>query len=533
MRRVSLLILSACATILAFCPTQARAQSQMDEKLRLEAQMAHEVSTILDQFIGPGKSHVTVNLGISVKRVNEAMREEAEAKKEQGGRSPNKKDGGKPNVQTKWLWQDAAGKAKRTVLPGFAIAPQMTVTDDAKSEKIKEPELKEPEKKSDAKDGDSAVYMMEVTRTVVSVVIDNSVPEKNVKMVEVMISEVLGLDPDRGDKLNVYTLPLLPSWQRMLYAPDSMGVIARLAAWVVVGALFVWLLTRSVIAVLRSFGLLPFKKQLDIVKSGGEDKEKGKDSAEKEKKIEGKAGEKTEDPDPKAAPTPRYFDFVNKDNAGFLAELLENCEPQEAANVVGFLEPAVATLVLNSLKLEKRASILWCLSWAKSLTPEVHEMIRAQWRDRLEHAFGGSDSVGNLLSDMDTQHQTWFISKMAETSPELANKIKRSVLRFENLFVIEDKDLTVLAQTFSFQEWAVALSGFPSAYTERLMRVLPQPSKPALQQWLNLTPANAPEGPQTRLKLTKLARAMALEGKISLEPAKTAAVQTVPPATFS
>ena len=183
-------------SLLALQAPPAPAQSQLDEKLRLEQTIAQEVTSILDKFLGPGKSHVTVLLGVDVKPWSPASGRFPTDKKAPDAKSPNKKQ---PGLQTKWLWTDVARKSKMTVLPGFSIAPEMAVSEDRKPEP-KPPVVKE-DKKEEPPPANEPVFLMEVNRMLVSVVLDRSVPEKSRQIVEVMVSEVLGLDPDRGDKL--------------------------------------------------------------------------------------------------------------------------------------------------------------------------------------------------------------------------------------------------------------------------------------------------------------------------------------------
>jgi hypothetical protein len=519
------------ALLLAAGAASAGAQeetSPLADKTRMEQRVVSEISGILDQFLGPGKSHVTAFMNVEVRRMpggkgglrpgQDALQDPADPKAKKDGKE-------QPSVHAKWLWKDVSKKQKLAILPGFKVAPEISMSDEKKPQPDGKPQPPRQAPAPNGKDEDGDVYVMEVKSTLVSVVLDRSVSDAHAKMVEVMASEVLGLDPDRGDKLNIYKLPLIPAWKALLMAPSVLGTLFRLLLALGFIALILWALSRSAGGLLERWGALPRLRE-KLAAARGAAPELAADEEEdappaKAKKPEAApaADGKPAEPAPAAAPDEKRFGFVNKQNVAVLSELLERCDKKDAAPLVGMLEPAVAAQVLNRMAPAKRLEILWSLSWAATLPPQTVQEMHASWKERLDNAFGGTEAVADLLGAADPDFQAAFLARLQASAPEVAERVKRAIVRFEDLIELKDSDLVAVSQTATFQDWAKALHGLPTGYSVRLMNVLPEASRDALQQWVKLTVAPNGQSAQARGRILKAARALEREGRISLKKA--------------
>ena len=229
------------AMIMLALPLAARAvmpplPSPIQAKADLEKKIVYEIGGILDRFLGPGRAHVTVFLNVEVKAAADGA----------ASKTIERKDA---KVEAKWMWREIAKKPKKSVLPGFVVSPDVTMTDNKKTE----PKLAQAPPPEDT---DSPAYEIEIRRMLISIVLDSAIPEKSTKMIEVMVSEVLGLDPDRGDRLNMYKLPLQPTWMA-LGTPETLMRIFWGAVAIVALALLLFFVTRSVQAVNAARSLLP------------------------------------------------------------------------------------------------------------------------------------------------------------------------------------------------------------------------------------------------------------------------------------
>jgi hypothetical protein len=501
--------------ILLAAPLMTRAAlpalpSPVQAKTDLEKKVVDEVTGILDRFLGPGRAHVTVFLNVEVKAAADAA---VPAKKNE------RKD---KNVEAKWMWREISKKPKMSVLPGFAVNPDVTMTDNKKTEP-------KPAAAPAPDDGDQPAYEIAVKRMLVSIVIDSSVPDKSEKMIEVMVSEVLGLDPDRGDRLNMYKLPLQPAWKSTLDTPETTmrifwGVIA-IAALIVL--LFFY--TRSVQAVDQARSLLPQRMRAKSEKSSSEsaavESRRSAGSGEDGVARDESGGGQARSEDASAAPATaaeaeaiakQRLDFVSLDNFEMLSELLKDSDPKDVACLLGFVDPILSSRILDQLPHEKRIETMMYLVSATSIPPQELAEIRRAWRERLAYAYGGTGAVGELLSSMEPAMQKMFLERLKTVSPELLPKVSEALIRMDDLARLEPGDLAQLAQAVPFEDWAKALAPMAQSYKDRVLAALPDTSRQVLQQWLSLTKPKKVEADMSQSKVLSTLRSMIRAGRVAL-----------------
>ncbi len=497
------------AVIMLAAPLAARAvmpplPSPVQAKVDLEKKIVDEVTGILDRFLGPGRAHVTVFLNVEVKAGAEA---DASVKKNE------RKD---KNVEAKWMWREISKKPKMSVLPGFVVSPDVTMSDNKKTEP-------KPAAPAPADEGDAPAYEISIKRMLVSIVLDSAIPEKSEKMIEVMVSEVLGLDPDRGDRLNMYKLPLQPAWKTLATPATLMRIF-----WgaVVLGALalILFFYTRSVQAVNEARSLLPERPKGKEDKSSTESRgagEGGKDgsgtdgegAAHGEAAAGGVQGSVTRGD---AAIARERLDFVSLDNFEMLSELLKDSDPKDISCLLGFVDPLLSSRILDQLSHEKRIETMMYLVSATSIPPQELNEIKRAWRERLAYAYGGTGAVGELLSSMEPKMQKMFLERLLAVSPDLAPKVFEALIRMDDLARLEASDLAQLVQGVSFEIWAKALAPMAQTYKDRVLAVLPEASREVLQQWLSLTKAKKVEADMAQSHVLSTMRSMIRSGRIAL-----------------
>ncbi len=495
--------------------------SPTETKVELERKIVAEISEILDRFLGPGRSHVTVFLNVAIK----APPENQDAGKNDRFKKKPKK------VEQHWTWREISKKPRMSVLPGFAINPDVSVTDNKKGEPIKPPVSEEAD---DA--DDSQAFILEVKQMLVSIVLDSSVSEKNQKMIEIMVSEVLGLDPDRGDHLNIYKLPMQPAWKWALGTPETTVRIFWGTLAVLTSALLLFFIARALQAVLRARAHaheLPKEKPKAAHADAKADAKAG--AGANAPGSNGAGGGKTDadiSESEEDSVLLQRLDFVSTENFEMLSELLKDSDPKEIACVLGFVDTALCGRILDRLPQNKRLEALMYLVSAASISPQEMTEIKRTWRERLALAYGGTSMVGELLSTMHPALQKTFLDRLKVVSPDLAPKVSEALVVLGDIGRLEHADLAQLAQSVPFEDWAKALAPLPQGYKDRVLSVLPDSSRQVLQQWLSLTKPRKLESEQAQAKVLSTMRSLLRQGKIVLsrEPVPMPAPPAAAPA---
>ncbi|MBI4346658.1 MAG: hypothetical protein HY553_07365 [Elusimicrobia bacterium] len=487
--------------------------SPVEEKLRLERETTRRVAEALDAYLGPGRSHVSVSLGLSVVRLP-GPNALADAPAPIAPRPRPGEPESSPQLQTRWLWRDIARKPRVAVLPGFAVAPEVSVVD--RRERPPEAKAGEPPKAPEPSSG-AGDLAVEVRGMKVAVLLDASATAAQAKEAEAIAAHVSGMDAGRGDELQVRRVPLAPLWRQALLRPSVLLRVVWIALAVLALSLLAWRAARAATQVLRTLGLLPRQaaEPPELKGGAGEPKPAAADPSEPRQVAEPpEDGAADAGSAPAVAPDDEGFAFVKPEQAALLAELLEGRDAAEAIAVIGLLAPGLAARVLEATRAERRVELLYHLSWARSSDRTSLESLRAQWKERLETAYGGSQRAAELLSGLEPPLQSHVLSQLQARAPEVARRVRRALVRFEDLFELPPAELGLLGQAAPYEQWAAALVGIDDARARKLVDALPRAAQAALEQWRSLSGARGAQVALARAKVLAVARALRREGKL-------------------
>lgn len=504
----------------------ARAES----KAEFEARLTQEVTTILDKFLGVGMSQVVVLVDASPALMVPPV-------EPVGGKPGDDKKDKKDGAQV--LWSDYSNRTRRSLMPGFAARQQMVVREDDKPLKAKN-----EEKEKEPPPGLEPVIMWKIKRMIVTVTLDASVNDAVSQEVGAMVMDMLGLDPARGDKLNVYKLPFRSPWRLVFGAPTTwMGFLKWAIILLLIGA-GSWLLYKWIPALVAF--IRRKKIQVDVNKGEGEEGAgeegegepgpEGEPREEEEKgglfpglvsalSLGGKANGNGDHKDAEAKKEAaalfervRAFQYVARKNAQLLGEVLSKDEDVQLAVVTSFLDPSLGGVVLKQLDPDKRKRVLEIMSKASHVMPDYLKKLEKEVELRLKHAIGGTELVADLVSQLDPQEQSEIVQSLWQKDQLLARKVYGMIFRFEDLFHLPERDLRILVEAVQVQDWVSAMQGMQPAFKQALVRVLPEERRRVFEQHLDMGSSGGKEGAEaTRWKILKTAKELHVQGRIALQ----------------
>lgn len=509
------------AALLALAGGSARAES----KAEFEERLTREVTTILDKFLGVGMSQVVVLVDASPALMVPPM--------EPVGDKPKDKKDKKDGAQV--LWSDYSNRTRRSLMPGFAARQQMVMREDDKPLKAKK-----EDKEQNPPPGLEPVIMWKIKRMIVTVTLDAGVNDAVSQEVGAMVMDMLGLDPKRGDKLNVYKLPFRSPWRLVFGAPSTwMGFLKWAAICLLVGG-GAWLLYKWIPALIAF--IRRRKIQVDVNKGEGEEGEpaegEGEPAPEGEEPektgllpglvsalslVGGKANGDHKGGEPKKEALSlfervRAFQYVARKNAQLLGEVLSKDEDVQLAVVTSFLDPSLGGVVLKQLDPDKRKRVLEIMSKASHVMPDYLKKLEKEVELRLKHAIGGTELVADLVSQLDPQEQSEIVQSLWQKDQLLARKVYGMIFRFEDLFHLPERDLRILVEAVPVQDWVTAMQGMQAGFKQALGRVLPEERRRVFEQHLDMGAAGGKEGAESaRWKILKTAKELHVQGRVSLQ----------------
>ncbi|MBI4656962.1 MAG: hypothetical protein HY746_09505 [Elusimicrobia bacterium] len=361
-----------------------------------------------------------------------------------------------------------------------------------------------------------------------SIILDRSIPDTKANTIKLLVSDVLRLDEKRGDSLILAKAEMLPWWKNLVEAPGThktMLIAAILAAGLSLVAIFVYILASKL---LKSF--VDYAKSQTPFASGQPYQPM---PGRQEGPVSGGTaqGEETgEVIDIESAPgggklleaqTP--FDFIDKYTPENLAELLHGEPPEDAALVIANItdkKPHISSRLLLSLPIKERQEITKHIISLKEVDPERLMEVEMRLREKIERTLRGTEKLGKLLSIVDADERDEIINNLTGVDPESLQKVKSSLLSFEDICRMETENLRPLVIAMPYQEWASALQGTQEESIANVEKLFPEDIRNILKEMMAVSQTKE-KIIMARLGIISAAMDLNAKGKIKL-PSNTA-----------
>ena len=404
---------------LLLCAAYVRAEdapqpSPSAQAAELSARMQEDVSRLLEQLVGRGRARSFVSI-------------EGEAVLK------SKSESGTPSEDT-------------LTLPGYASVNILEKT----GEYLKQ-QREESQRTSEFR----------VKKLSVSLVFDRAVPETRVNAIKLMISDVLRLSEARGDSIITTRTEMMPWWKSALEAPEIRPVLIASAFGAL--ALAIFLVLGYILASRLLTGFVDYARLNAPASSGGNYSGPGAGPSLEE----GEMGEII-DVESRAAAggalleAGSAFEFLEKLPPAESASLLSEIPEEDAAIIIANLadrKPHISSKILLALPPDRKQTVSAKMMGLKQAEPERIYEIESDLRSKLEKSLKGSEKLGRLLSLVDESARAEIMDNLTRTDPKASEQMRQSMVTFDDLCRLNDKNLRPLVVSMPYADWAVALAG--------------------------------------------------------------------------
>lgn len=160
------------------------------------------------------------------------------------------------------------------------------------------------------------------------------------------------------------------------------------------------------------------------------------------------------------------FDFLKKADATQIVAFIQNEHPQTIALILAYLQPNQAATILSGLPQELRADVARRIATLDKTPPEVIREVEAVLERKLSsvvstdfsHA-GGVKSLVQVLNWVDRSTEKTILESLAESSPEIAEDVKKMMFVFEDIILLDDRAIQQVLKEVESKELALALKG--------------------------------------------------------------------------
>lgn len=174
---------------------------------------------------------------------------------------------------------------------------------------------------------------------------------------------------------------------------------------------------------------------------------------------------------------PRPFDSLRNADPMQLLTFLQGEHPQTVALVLAYIRPDAAAAVLKNLPPEMQADVARRVATMERTIPNVVAEVETMLEGKMVSVFGGDLSqpggvevIVSVLNQVDRATERSIIRSLEESSPELADEIRRRMFLFEDLVAVEDRFIQRILREVEQQDLVLALKGASDSISQSLFR---------------------------------------------------------------
>jgi len=440
--RVLPLSILLCLLLLSTA-TRLRAQIiPLNEKASFEQTLDQRADAILLKILGPNRSNVLVDADIDFTRIEKVETKSGEA----------------PNPAESYLWNSGqeSGNASPELLPGVPVQPQ--------AQTAELPQSYERENTYPANF---------VKRLHVTLVLDYAVPEATVPEIENVITNVLNLNPQRGDTLTLVRAKFAPLWKTVWYSPQTASLLVK---YILLSLLSLITLTVVALCFLKLAKAMDEMARAQMQQITMDFKGPGAgaaeslppptdDLAELEKAELPRLGAPTQGLE--LASEPVVFN-VRAEQLDVLADMVKGEDPGNIAILASHLPPDLLQRFLKILPPEATSQVMTSLFNPRFVEPEMIMSLKEEVERRLSGTIGGPQTVVQMVQAAGVARRMEILNELAKHDPAMAEQIRSRIFLLEDIRNLSHDEWSHLLSRVRLDEMAAALSQGPQSVKDAL-----------------------------------------------------------------
>ncbi|MGZ4453363.1 MAG: flagellar motor switch protein FliG [Nocardioides sp.] len=161
------------------------------------------------------------------------------------------------------------------------------------------------------------------------------------------------------------------------------------------------------------------------------------------------------------------FQFLHRADPRQLLSFISNEHPQVVAVVLAHLPSDKATLVLSGLEPGRQADVAHRIAVMEQTNPEVlkhlEEVLERKMSSVLQpmelSTVGGLDPLIQIINRADRATERLIVDGLQARDPELAEEVKSRMFMFEDITLLENKDVQLVLRQVETGDLAIAIKG--------------------------------------------------------------------------
>ena len=205
-----------------------------------------------------------------------------------------------------------------------------------------------------------------------------------------------------------------------------------------------------------------------------------------------------------------------------IANYIRTEHPQTIALILSYLKNAEqSSAVLRDLPESLQADILYRMAVIESIPPgvisEMNEVLTEEMKTAgsMATSVGGVEPVAEILNSVDKATETRILSSIEETNPDLAEQIWELMFTFEDMALIDAKQMQLVMKDVDQADMVLALKTASDAVKELIFSSMSSRAAEMVREDLeNLGPAKLSDVEAAQQKIIKVVKKLEEAGTI-------------------
>ena len=205
-----------------------------------------------------------------------------------------------------------------------------------------------------------------------------------------------------------------------------------------------------------------------------------------------------------------------------LLELIKDEHPQTIAIILVHLAPDIASKVLSSLSDEKKIDVVLRIAGLdkviSEMVDELDDIFESVLKDKASagtHKTGGVGGLAEILNFTDATTVQQLLEEITENNPELGANIKQMMFVFDDLVLVNDRDLQKVLRNVETQHLSLALKAASDEVKEKIFRNMSGRASEILKEEMEtMGPVRMTEIEEAQQLITKIIQDMEEKGDL-------------------
>lgn len=183
------------------------------------------------------------------------------------------------------------------------------------------------------------------------------------------------------------------------------------------------------------------------------------------------------------------FEFLRRTDPAQITNFIQHEHPQTIALILAYMPADTASNVLIGLPERMQADVAMRIAVMDRTQPEVIKQVEDVMERKLASIInqdftqaGGVRSLVDMLNLVDRTTERHILESLDESSPELAEEVRKLMFVFEDILLLDDRSIQQLLKEIEIKDVGLALKGTSEEVQEKIYANMSQRASAMLKE---------------------------------------------------